>query len=292
MRSFAGPGVRMAACAAALALAAGCATTPPRPLVHQRVIELNRQGNDALSRGDVASSARAFTEALRIARSVEHEDGIALAAYNLSVAQQQGGDIVAAEGTVAAVLDDPYRRYPSGRLAQLAMRRAILAAARGDRGAAMAALDVVDRNCESACVLRPARLNLLARLALSDDRPEDALAAARSAADWRGIQPVEQANAWRLQAAALLALGRALEARAPASLALEADKAAGSSAKIRQDLLLLARAHADDPVAARAFAARAADVLRAARDAGVSEYHEGGDGGGAHADRSSPENPL
>lgn len=284
-------GIRAAAWPLVLALLGACASTPPRPATHQRAVELNRQGNDALRRGDAASAVRAFGEALRIERSVDREEGIALAAFNLSVAQQQIGDAAAAERSVAAVLDDPHRRYPRARMAQLAMRRAILAAARGDRAAADAALDAVDRYCDLPCAVAPARLNLQARLALADGRPGEALAAARSAVGTRGVDPVERANGWRLQAAALLALDRAHEARPPAALALEADKAAGASAKIRQDLLLLARAHADDPAAARAYAARAAEVARAVRD-GAAPRHDERDGTlGAGAPDRSPEDP-
>ncbi len=253
---------------AALALAAcvvGCATVPTAPPVQARAAAANERGLEQLRNGDAQAAVGSFEQALQGEQSIEREAGIARAWYNLSVAHQRLGRMDDADRALDAVLLDDIRDYPDDQLTAIAFRKAVLAMARNDTAGAATALDRTRALCDDRCSLVGPALNLQARLALADQRYEDALALLADAARRNKRMPVEAANTARLQAATLLALGRKIEAAEAAGLALAHDKSLGHAERIHQDLVLLARA-SSSPASRRAYLMRAGDVARARGD--------------------------
>lgn len=208
---------------------------------------------------------------MEIERSVENEDGVAANLINLSLAYQRAGDRVAARGAVAEVLDSPLMRYPPGRVAEAALRSAILLTEEREIGAAGKALERSRTLCAGRCPLAGKIDNVAAQLALLGGRHEEARAAAQralSANRSRGDRE-EVANSLRLLGAAALAGGKAAEAEPLAKEALEIDKQLAAPGKIFRDLVLLGRAakargNTED---AAQFLGRALAVARAAGDA-------------------------
>lgn len=246
-------------------LLGACATKPAAPPLQSRADDANRRGLEQLRQGEAERALASFERVLTLEQSIEREAGIARAWYNLSVAYQRLGRDADADRALDAVLLDDVRRYPPDQLAEIAFRKAVLAMARGDTGAATTALARTRQHCGEACDLAGPMLNLEARVALADARHDDALALLAEAADRNRRDPVEAANTARLQAATLLAVGRTAEAATAARSALQQDKALGHSERIYQDLMLLAQA-ASSPADRRAYLMRAGDVARARGD--------------------------
>src|SRR4051812_5739037 len=115
-----------------LAALAGCAgrAEPQAVLPAKRLqaIEANNRAAALVQRGDYAAAADEFRRALEIERSTENEDGIAANLINLSIVYQRLGDRAAARAAVAEILTDTTLRFPQGRVAEAALRNAILLA--------------------------------------------------------------------------------------------------------------------------------------------------------------------
>ncbi|GAB6196787.1 hypothetical protein PAGU2595_020980 [Lysobacter xanthus] len=244
----------------------GCAHAPAASPMQTRILEASRRGVAQLRAGDAQRARTSFEDALRLAQSVEDEAAMARAWHDLSVAYQRLGQDVEADRALDAVLLDDVHAYPDAEVASIALRKAVLATARGDLGAADAALVRARGACASPCAREGAILNLEARLDLARRRYDDALVRLDAASARNRDDSTEAANTARLRAAALLALRRRDASTAAATQALALDKQLGRSDKIGEDLLLLAEA-APTRDARRAFLLRAADVARARGDA-------------------------
>jgi len=217
-----------------------------------------------------------FRRAVEIERSVENEDGVAANLINLSIARQRAGDRTAARAAVAEVLDSPLMHFPPGRVAEAALRSAILLTEEREVEGAAKALERSRSLCAGRCPLTGKIDNVAAQLALLGGRNEEARAAAQralSANRSRGDRE-EIANSLRLLGAAALALGKPAEVEPLAKEALEIDKQLAVPSKIFRDLVLLGRAakargNAED---AAQLLGRALAVARAAGDqAAVAE---------------------
>src|ERR1700691_1404819 len=113
---------------AGLLLLAACAQQPAKPLAARQAeaIEANRRGELRFRSGDFDGAVQQYQTALRIAQSVEELRGIAGKAINLSIAYQRLGKYGEAHAMVEPALDHSSLGFPPARLAQAALRRAVL----------------------------------------------------------------------------------------------------------------------------------------------------------------------
>lgn len=262
----------------ALLACAGCATPPgaPPPPVQARVAEANVRAAALVRAGDEAGAAHQYEEALRLARSVEDTDAIAVGAINLSIVYQHLGRDAQAREVLSVVLDEGSLDFSGRRRAQAELRRAILDLAGRDAGGAAAWAQRAHERCERlACDLRAAILNVQAQIALDAGRPEEGArlaAGAGEAARALGDRS-EAANALRTAGRARLALGDAVGAVQSLEEALALDRELADPRKILADLVDLGQASvaAGNRDAARSYFERALAVARAARDARSAE---------------------
>jgi tetratricopeptide (TPR) repeat protein len=251
-------------CVVAAGLLAACSTPPVRSTAQIRAQGFNTQGMDRYKAGDLPHALTYIEQALQVAQSIEDDDAIAVARLNLSMVYLGMGRQDEALKQLDGVLDEPRLAFSNDRRAEAALRRAMAVQA-GDRTGAAQALDRADALCGSRCAVRGKNLNLKAYLALTSGRPEEGLRFAQQAhGALAKDDALERANALRLQGSACIALKTPAAAVAPLEEALKLDKAAGASAKIYQDLLLLGQASADRPELARDYWSRAHDVALAA----------------------------
>ena len=257
----------------AVVLLAGCASQPPpaQPAKRVQAIEANNRGTALFQRGDYAAAASEFRRAVDIERSVENEEGVAANLINLSIAYQRAGERGAARAAMAEILDNPLMRFPPGRVAEAALRSAILLAEEREVEAAAKALERSRALCGGRCPLVGKIDNVEAQLDLLRGRHEEARVAAQRAlsANRSRADREEVANSLRLLGAAALAAGKPAEVEPLAKEALEIDKQLAVPAKIFRDLVLLGRAakargNTED---AAQLLGRALVVARAAQDA-------------------------
>lgn len=258
---------------AGLVLLAACAQQPGKPLAARQAeaIEANRRAELRFRGGDFDGAAQHYREALRIAQSIEHVEGIAANAINLSIAYQRLGKHAEARASLALVLDRPGLSFPGARLAQAALRRAVLDFDERRYADAADWLEKAANWCgQQGCALAAAISNVAGLIALEQGRSDAAatsasaaLAASRGSAD-----RVETANALRLLGDIALRKGDAAAARAALAEALAIDQELALPRKIYLDLVGLGRisALAGDPVAARVYYERALAVSEADRD--------------------------
>lgn len=261
--------------ALALLLVAGCASQAPAPQPAKRLqaIEANGRGTALFNRGDYPAAIAEFRRALEIERSVENEEGVAANLINLSIVYQRAGQRDQARAAVGEILDSRLMRFAPGRIAEAALRGAILHTEERDVDAAGRALARSRAACAGRCPLGGKIDNVEAQLALLGGRHEEARVAAQralSANRSRGDRE-EVANSLRLLAGASLAAGKPAEVEPLVREALEIDKQLAVPGKIFRDLVLLGRAakargNADD---AAQLLGRALVVARAAQDAGA-----------------------
>ncbi|MGC2519376.1 MAG: hypothetical protein WA373_09770 [Burkholderiales bacterium] len=252
---------------------AACAQQPATPLPAREaaVIEANRRAEAQVRSGNFESAARYYGEALRLAQSIEDIDGIASNAINLSIVYQRIGKHAEARASLAPMFDQAKLTFPPGRLAQAALRRAILDL---DERRYASATDWIDRAASYCsgrdCALSGAIQNVKAQLALEAGNADAAAASARAAlAASRGSgDRAEAANALRVLGIAAIRAGDAAAALAFFDEALAIDRELAAPRKIYLDLIGLGRARAlrGESSAARTFYERALTVSEADRD--------------------------
>jgi len=233
----------------ACAAAAGCAGQPSSreeslPTKRLQAIEANNRAAQHFQRGDYAAAAGEFRRALEIERSTENEDGIAANLINLSIVYQRMGERDQARAAVAEILSDATLRFPQPRIAEAALRSAILLADERQLEAAESALSRARQACPSRCVLEGKIDNVGAQIALLRGQHEAARAAAsRALGENRSRGEREEiANSLRLLGAVALESGKAGEVEPLAREALDIDKQLAVPQKIFRDLVLLGRA--------------------------------------------------
>lgn len=259
-----------AACAAAMAVLAGCSSPPLRSQADIRAQGYNTQGMDRYKAGDLPRALAFFEQALGVEQSIEDDDAIAATRLNLSMVYLGMGRQDEALKELDRVQDELRLAFSNDRRAEAALRRAMALQATDAAGAGQS-LDRAAALCGSNCSVRGKILNLKAYLALNGGRPEEGLRLAQQAhGALAKDDALEKANALRLQGSAYIAMRTPAAAVASLAEALKMDKAAGASEKIYQDLLLLGQASADKPELARDYWTRARDVAVAAKNqAGV-----------------------
>ena len=267
---------------AGLVLLAACAQQPGKPLaaLQAEAIEANRRAELRFRGGDFDGAVQQYQVALRIAQSVENVDGIAANAINLSIAYQRLGKHAEARASLAPVLDHPRLSFPSARLAQAALRRAVLDFDERRHADAAEWLEKAATWCgQQGCTLSAAINNVRGLLALEEGRTDAAAASARAALEAsRGSgDRVEAANAMRLLGNVAIRAGHAAAALAPLTEALAIDRELALPRKIYLDLVGLGRASAlgGERAAARTYYERALAVSEADRDApGADEMRD------------------
>jgi len=238
--------LRCAALVAALALS-GCASAPKGPPIAPRklqAIEANNRGSALFNRGDYAGAIDQYRHALALERSIENEDGIAANLVNLSIAYQRQGDPAAARAALQEILDDRVLKYPAPRVAEAALRNAVLLVDARDLDGATQWVARAQDLCARDCPLTGKLLNVQAQLAvLRQDYAAARAAAARALAANRSQDDREEvANSLRLLAASTLAAREPGDVEALLREALAIDKDLALSSRIYRDLLLLGRA--------------------------------------------------
>jgi tetratricopeptide (TPR) repeat protein len=267
---------------AGLALLAACVQQPGKPLASRQAeaIEANRRAELRFRGGDFDGAVQQYREALRIAQSIEDVDGIAANAINLSIAYQRLGKHAEARASLAPVLDRSRLSFPPARLAQAALRRAVLDFDERRHAGAAEWLEKAATWCgQQGCALSSAINNVRGLLALEEGRTDAAAASARAALDAsRGSgDRVEAANAMRLLGNVAIRAGDAAAALAPLTEALAIDRELALPRKIYLDLVGLGRASAlgGERAAARTYYERALAVSEADRDAqGAAEVRD------------------
>src|SRR5450759_4945946 len=169
---------------AGLVLLAACAQQPGKPLAARQAeaIEANRRAELRFRSGDFDGAVQQYQVALRIAQSVEDVDGIAANAINLSIAYQRLGKHAEARASLAPVLDHPRLSFPSARLAQAALRRAVLDFDERRHADAAEWLEKAATWCgQQGCTLSAAINNVRGLLALEQGRTDAAAASATTA---------------------------------------------------------------------------------------------------------------
>lgn len=249
----------------------GCATHAPAPAARRvQAIEANHRGTALFQRGDYAGAVGQYRRALEIERSIEHEDGVAANLINLSIAYQRLGEREAARAAVAEILDRPLLAFPPRRIAEAALRDAILKVDAGDAEGAGRSLERARAACAAPCALNGKLFNMDAQLAFSRhdyaaarDSATRALAANRERADRE-----EAANSLRLLGAVSLEDGTAPAGEPALREALDIDKDLALPPRILRDLILLGRAALarTDADQARSYFGRALSVAQAMRD--------------------------
>jgi tetratricopeptide (TPR) repeat protein len=259
---------------AGLALVAACAQQPGKPLPAREAeaIEANRKAELRFRSGDFDGAVQQYREALRIAQSIEDVDGIAANAINLSIAYQRLGKHAEARASLEPVLDQSRLSFPSARLAQAALRRAVLDFDERRYANAAEWLEKAAIWCgQQGCLPSAAINNVRGLLALEQGRTDAAAASARAAleASRESGDRVEAANALRLLGSVAIRAGDAATALAPLTEALAIDRELALPRKIYLDLVGLGRASAlgGERAAARTYYERALAVSEADRDA-------------------------
>lgn len=263
--------------ALSLTLLAGC-VAPPAPSPPQAgeaaMIEANRRAEANLRNGDLEGAARQYREAIRVARSVEDIDGIATNAINLSIVYQRLGRPDDARASLAVLLDRSPLAFPPERMAQAALRRAVLDMDEHHAAGAGEWLDRAAAYCRRECTVAAAIQNVRGQLALDAGRTDQAAASGKAAlsASRASGDRAETANALRLLGTVAIRTGDASAAAAHLGEALAIDRELGAPRKIYLDLIGLGRASAlkGDRAAARSYYERARAVSEAARDGGAA----------------------
>ncbi len=258
---------------AALAPLAACVQQPGKTLPAREAgaIEANRRAEQRFRSGDLEGAVQQYQLALRMAQSVENVDGIAANAISLSIAYQRLGKHAEARASLAPVLDQSRLIFPSARLAQAGLRRAVLDFDERRHADAAEWLEKAAASCgQQDCALSATINNLRGQLALEQGRTAAAAASARAALDAsRGSSDrVEAANALRLSGNVAIRAGNAAAALAALTEALAIDRELALPRKIYLDLVGLGRASAlgGERAAARAYYERALTVSEADRD--------------------------
>jgi Tfp pilus assembly protein PilF len=261
--------------AVSLPLIAACVAQPPAPPPSSgeaAMIEANRKADAYLRNGDLEGAARQYREAVRVARSVEDVEGIATNAINLSIVYQRMGRPDDARASLALLLEKSQLPFPSERMAQAALRRAVLDMDDHRAASADEWLDRAAAYCARGCTVSAAIQNVRGQLALDAGRPDQAVASARAALSTSRSSgdPAEAANALRLLGACSIRAGDGAAAATYLGEALVIDRDLAAPRKIYLDLVALGRASAlrGDRGAARSYYERARAVSEADHDAG------------------------
>jgi len=217
-------------------VASGCSrpVPVPPPPEKERALSWNQRGLNAAARGNIDVAISAFEESLRVNRSIEYFDGMAVSLLNLARLHRRKGELA----TATARIDEALRLISPGDpvFREAAFEKALLEIS-------LENLPEATKWAQKAVPSerRPysGRMqNLLARILFLDGKTAEALSLAKTAleSNRQAANRVEEANSLRLIGDITLAGGDPQGAKTLYLETLSIDKELAQSAKIAQDL--------------------------------------------------------
>jgi tetratricopeptide (TPR) repeat protein len=211
-----------------------------------KAAELSEKAAAAYEKGAYELALKYYREALRVSRSVEDFDSIAIGSINTASALRATGRLDEAYGLMDGLLQAPYMRISHDVEAEARYMKALILLDRNDPGGAIEesalALDVCKRDCSALARI----YNLLARAnlevgeyQLAGEQATAGRDASRRAGDGR-----EEANALRLLAGVDESEGRFESSAELLEQALGIDKKLALGPKIYSDLMGMGRVSA------------------------------------------------
>jgi len=214
----------------------GCGGAPAQKPsnAHITASEYSQKAAKAVEKGDNEKALSYYMEALKINRSVENTEGIAVNLINMSAIYQKKGDTAKARELIGIALSMPD----------------ISAEARSEAAYEQAKIYLKEKNTAKAKEwidrslslykgpLEGAKLNLAGRIAFAEGKYDEALIIANKALtlNKENEQRTEEANSLRLMAEINAQKGLYAESKALYMKALEIDKELGNSGKIAMTL--------------------------------------------------------
>ncbi|MBI5862743.1 MAG: hypothetical protein HZB64_11315 [Rhodocyclales bacterium] len=221
-----------------LLLLAACGSAPPapQPARIEAALQIEQDGARRYARGEFVVAAPRFGEAARLFASIDDATGATRNTLHQVRAELAAGQAVTALNRLTTLHTDA----PAWAIdiAQLQVQ-AHLALSQTD--AAATALAAALEKCAPQCPHTASLQLLAAHLALAKAHPQEALTHAATALQHlqNQDQAAETANAWRLTAAAQLALKNPDAALTAAQAALEIDRRLALPEKLVRDWLLI-----------------------------------------------------
>ncbi len=255
---------------AACLLTLACGGGPSASVVSQQVQRSNAHNVNARAayeRGDTALAMKLSSEALRLSRSVEDTEGIALNLLNIAAIYRVRQDRASAHEALGELFNSAGIKYPDRLLARGCMLKALLYIDEGVLNDASKWAGKAESLCKgSGCNVMAGIYNLKGRVLLLRDDVPGAREYAQRGRRAGGGKSAESANSLRLLGDSYLALKDYQRAESMYQEALEMDKELGLPSKIAMDLKGMAEASiAEGRVdKAKEYLLRALDVSKSA----------------------------
>ncbi|MDP2167077.1 MAG: tetratricopeptide repeat protein [Thermodesulfovibrionales bacterium] len=249
----------------------GAKEAAPVPDAVLQSVGFNRKAEDSFKKGDYERALIYYQEALRVNRSIENTDGIAVELINISAVCRRLKDNENALRSIDEILNNPSLQFSDPHRANAAFIKAMIHMDGERPEDASSWADKALSFCgASRCGLEGKIFNLKGRIALSSGDASSAITFAAKGLDLsKGNGHAEEAaNSLRLLAGAKALSGQHGEAFRLYEDAFSLDKSLGLSRKIALDLMgagraLLKQGRPDD---AAAYFRRALSVARASGD--------------------------
>ncbi|MDI6745070.1 MAG: tetratricopeptide repeat protein [Thermodesulfovibrionales bacterium] len=214
----------------------GCGgpSAPTLSAVHEKAVEHNQKAAKAVEKGDYEKALAYYTEALKINRSIENTEGIAVNLINIAVLFQKKGDVSRDHEFIDIALSIP----------------GINNEIRSDAAYEKARIYLKEKNFAKAKewvnislslnkgIFEGSRWNLMGRISFTEGKYDEALTMANTALNLNieNKQRSEEANSFRLMAEVNAKKGTYSESKTYYIKALEIDKELGNSKKIAMTL--------------------------------------------------------
>lgn len=223
-------------------IAFGCSSTPPPnlSLTHEKSIRTNDEAHSAYIKGDYLKALNLYEKALKISRSVEDLDGIAINLINIAVTHRKLENFDKAHLAVDGILNPEYGGYSNILRSEATYIKALLFTDKKEAEMADSILASGLILCQkSRCKNEGKIYNLKSRIALIKSEPivAEEMAKEGLAINKKSGNLKEVANSFRLIGDAALMQKDINKARTNYKEALKLDKNLGLSRKIVQDLI-------------------------------------------------------
>ncbi|MBI5049709.1 MAG: tetratricopeptide repeat protein [Nitrospirae bacterium] len=219
----------------------GCGHATPAPSgAHLQAVEFNQRAETDFKKGDYKSALNFYNEALRINRSIENNDGIAINLINLAIVYHKLGDKDNALKHVNEILDTSLITHNALRQSEAAIIKAMIYLEDADYGKASQWADSALSFCKGIeCAVEGKIYNIKSRIALlkGDFSPAAVYAAKGLDLNKEHKDREETANSLRLIATTKAKAGEYEGAKKSFEDALAIDKSLGASRKIILDLM-------------------------------------------------------
>ena len=207
---------------------------------HLTAVKFNQRAESSLKNGDYENALRLYNEALKINRSIENIDGIAINMLNLTATYRKMGDRDSAHKCVNEILNPSPVAYNPSHLSEAAFLKAMLYFDEKNNDKALEWTDRALSFCQSPQCSNIGKVyNLKGRAYLEKGDVASAISYGNKGleSNKEDGHKTEKANSLRLIANAKLMKGEYEGARKFYEDALSIDKTLGLSRKIAQDLM-------------------------------------------------------